>query len=171
MSTSMLFLANCAGVRELEMTDAETAAGSRLGMEDSSRYYAPLQVEDLAGIAPDSPVFWAGNPPLSTEPCTPLSTPETDEANEESVSARLQVISGYRIQIFAGREQRPALAVKKEAENRFKLPVYLAYEAPQYKIRIGDFITREEATEFCQQVRAEGFRDAWIVKSNVQVYR
>ena len=49
--------------------------------------------------------------------------------------------------------------------------VYLIFESPQYKVRIGDFTDREEAIRFCNLLRKESYPDAWVVKSNVNVYR
>jgi hypothetical protein len=58
--------------------------------------------------------------------------------------------SGYRIQVFMGgnpREARSEATVKQTAIlSEFpELSAYLLYEAPNWRLLVGDFMTREEA--------------------------
>jgi hypothetical protein len=75
----------------------------------------------------------------------------------------------YRIQIFTSKlygEARHAMTV---AEEIFDRNVFLDYEVPYYKVRVGSFRQREEAEEYLQRVKAAGYPDAWIVIVNVGV--
>ena len=60
------------------------------------------------------------------------------------------LMPGYRIQVFAGNNQRTS---KNEAESKEKqiqelfpdTPTYVLYNAPFWRLRVGDYITYEEA--------------------------
>lgn len=67
---------------------------------------------------------------------------------------------GYRIQIFADNNQRTAkneaVARERNVSARFPdLGCYLSYKAPTWRMRVGDFATREEAVEMMQQLKKE----------------
>jgi hypothetical protein len=48
--------------------------------------------------------------------------------------------------------------------------VYVVYDAPTYKVRIGDFATRLEAKNALEQIQAKGFTNAWLVPDNVVLH-
>lgn len=64
-----------------------------------------------------------------------------------------QTTSGYRVQVFSSNQQRTAKteAFKTEKMIKEQFPdegVYVNYTSPFWKVRVGDFKTREEAAEF-----------------------
>jgi len=66
-------------------------------------------------------------------------------------------ISGYRVQVFSSNVQRTAKAeafrIKALMEEKFQeRGVYESYSAPFWKVRIGDFRTREEAQELLAEL-------------------
>jgi hypothetical protein len=64
-----------------------------------------------------------------------------------------QTIPGYRIQIYFGGVRPKAAEVKIEFTQRHPaVPAYLTYNAPNYKVRVGDFRTRLEATKFMKSI-------------------
>ena len=74
----------------------------------------------------------------------------------------VQITDGYRVQIYASNNQ---LVAKKEAtelqmqiENTIDMPVYIVSEPPFWKVRVGDFLTREEANA-CKNSLLELFPD------------
>ena len=65
---------------------------------------------------------------------------------------------GYRIQVFMGSNPNSARgeASSKQTSINAAFPTYatyLTYEAPNWKLSVGDFLTREEATVFKQQLQ------------------
>jgi hypothetical protein len=78
-----------------------------------------------------------------------------------------QMVQGYRIQLIATTDENRAREIKKNAMLKLKEKVYLVFEAPNYKIRVGDCTTRDEAKAIQQDALANGFSDAWIVQSKV----
>lgn len=78
-----------------------------------------------------------------------------------------EMIQGFRIQLLATTDENQARDAKKRAIFKFQTGVYLVFEAPHYKLRIGDCATKQEAEELKKEAYRNGFRDAWIVPSKV----
>ncbi len=77
---------------------------------------------------------------------------------------------GYRVQICAVTDEQKARVIQQEAILNFiDENVYLKYDAPYYKVRIGDFLTRRDAEQFKKIVISRGFNDAWVVRTKVKV--
>jgi len=62
-------------------------------------------------------------------------------------------MSGYRVQVFSSNTQRTAKseAFKKEKQIKEVFPeqgVYVNYNSPFWKVRVGDFRTQEQARKF-----------------------
>lgn len=70
----------------------------------------------------------------------------------------------YRVQIFTSRLYNEARLEKILAEEIFNFPIYLDYEVPYYKLRVGDFLTRGEAENFIPETKAIGYRSAWVAR-------
>lgn len=75
----------------------------------------------------------------------------------------------YRVQVFTSRLYTEASREKAIAEEIFNLPVYLDYEVPYYKLRVGDFTTRGEAEDMLPEIKAIGYRNAWVARVILQV--
>lgn len=61
-------------------------------------------------------------------------------------------MSGWRVQVFAGNNQRSSKeeAFKKETEIKLsfpELPTYVQYTAPFWRLRVGDFRTYKDASD------------------------
>jgi hypothetical protein len=86
---------------------------------------------------------------------TPGNRPNTSSGTFDFVER-----SGYRIQVFMGNDPSTARseAFSRQTSIRNAFPdiaTYLSYEAPNWKLLAGDFLTREEAAVFKQQLQKE----------------
>ncbi|HHE55048.1 MAG TPA: SPOR domain-containing protein [Caldithrix abyssi] len=113
---------------------------------------------------------------ISNQPMESLTfQPANREQNTESIPDSLiiyQEADGFRVQIFAGRNVETATMTKTKALADFepyKQKVYFIFEAPFYKIRIGDFTDRNKAEKARELARKLGYREAFVVKSKVRV--
>lgn len=78
-------------------------------------------------------------------------------------------IDGYRLQISYTDVREEAYKGKAAMYREFpELKSYVEYEQPYYKLRIGDFRTRLEATYYLQQVILL-YPGAFIVKDKVKL--
>jgi len=75
----------------------------------------------------------------------------------------------YRVQIFTSRVYGDARRAARVAEEIFDQPVYVEYEVPNYKVRVGGFGGRYDAEDYQQKAKAAGYRNAWVVMVNVGI--
>jgi rare lipoprotein A len=75
--------------------------------------------------------------------------------------------SGYRVQIFASSDRTKAEAAAAEARQKFTETVYVEFEAPLYKVRVGDCATRYEAETLKEKAGSQGYDGAWIAETQV----
>ena len=81
---------------------------------------------------------------------------------------------GYRIQVFSDRNQRTAKgeALSKERNIKASFPdmgTYISYDAPSWRLRVGDFRTREEAKVQLDELRElfPGYANEMIIVVDV----
>ena len=64
----------------------------------------------------------------------------------------VQEMNGYRVQVFSSNQQQSAknraLLLQQDLSGQLKEPVYAISEPPFWKVRIGNFLTREEANDY-----------------------
>lgn len=86
-------------------------------------------------------------------------------------------IQGFRTQVFSGNDQRRSKdeAFKKEKEIKELFPTvttYVSYNAPFWKLRVGDYRTHEEAYRMLR-ILMEAFpefkKEMYIVKEEVMI--
>lgn len=103
-------------------------------------------------------------PPSDTVPLDKRASLIT--ANDE---AKKSTAPGYRVQLFSTTDYYAALRARNEALIRFDREIYFDFESPYYKIRMGDFINRQEAEAVKDQARQFGYHEAWVVQTIVFV--
>ena len=60
---------------------------------------------------------------------------------------------GYRVQIYYGYDRAKATEIKIDFMQRYpKIQTYMTYVRPQYRVKAGNFRTREEAAELYKEV-------------------
>ncbi len=78
-------------------------------------------------------------------------------------------IDGYRVQICAIAEEDQARSIQREAMLRFMdQNVYLRYDNPYYKVRVGDCLSRYDAEQLQNLAVEKGFTDAWVVRTRIK---
>ena len=85
------------------------------------------------------------------------------EVNEQNL------VSGYRIQIYFGGDRSKATSIKGQflSSKGPKISAYETYDAPNFKIRIGDFRTRLEAHRYLKEIKGE-FPSSFIIESEIE---
>ncbi len=97
---------------------------------------------------------------------------------DEAVNGKkdLVEIDGYRVQIFSSNKQQTAKAAALEMEEQMKDQInqtmYVQYQSPFWKVRIGDFRTYDEAKEYKKKL-VQQFPDlqgnTYIVRDKILV--
>ena len=90
-----------------------------------------------------------------------------------------QTREGYRVQIMASDQQGSATRVENEARSWWQnnrnaapavlandFPVFVIFQSPYYKVRVGNFINRSEADQAVTFLR-QMYPDAWVVRDQI----
>ena len=83
------------------------------------------------------------------------------------VDTSLKEMNGFRVQVFATRFSHSADSIKAVLDEKVNDDVSIIFDAPVYKIRVGNFVTRNEAENMKINLVKFGYDAAWIVRSKV----
>ncbi len=75
--------------------------------------------------------------------------------------------SGYRIQLVFG-SRGDVQKAKSKFYGRYDLPAYEDYLAPNFRLRVGDFMTKLQAEKMLSELK-KSFPGAYIVKDKIEV--
>jgi hypothetical protein len=145
-----IFLLACAGSKEVIREDVDPEI---VLVYDES--FDPLSLED------DDIVIGIESSAIDSEGGT---------SNKSQDAITIKEINGFRIQILATNDISKASLFELEAAERFKFEghkTYLLFEAPLYKIRVGDCKTRQEADKLRDLAKKYGYREAFLVKTKI----
>ena len=96
---------------------------------------------------------------------------ESAKKTEKKEDTQIQTeVDGYRVQLLATRSIESATLIKQKAEEQFRpynYKVYWSFEAPFYKIRIGDVLKRTDAETIRDLAKSLGYDQAFPVRSKV----
>lgn len=79
------------------------------------------------------------------------------------------VVTGYRVQLVQTTAPDEAKNVEREAIFRFNEEVYRVFDAPFYKVRVGDFVNWYDAEKLQKLAIQKGFREAWVIRTKINL--
>ncbi|UCF63741.1 MAG: SPOR domain-containing protein [bacterium] len=147
----------CASSKKEKVEPGVPEASDRL---DES--FDPLSLDD------DDIAFKTSQPQTVKE--APVYLPLEKPTDLEDIPVENIEIGGFRIQLLSTKDLESATRAKAIAMEQFedvRVKFYLEFDSPYYKVRLGDFQSREEAEDIREVVRSRGYPKAWIVKSKV----
>ena len=71
----------------------------------------------------------------------------------------------FRLQIFESTESSIARAEAKRFQNILGDTVYIDFETPLYKLRIGNFPNRKQAENAIPSIESLGVKDPWVIRT------
>ena len=87
---------------------------------------------------------------------------------DQLTSAPPETLQGFRVQLLATNNYDEANTTRNTLIQSFpEMWIYLIFESPTYKIRIGDFANRAEAKTLLDQFQSQGYKKAWIVPDQI----
>ena len=81
---------------------------------------------------------------------------------------RITTQEGYRLQIFESSSVEETNRTLRKFERSLKDSIYMVFEAPLYKLRLGNFVTKKEAEEQKATLNKKGYKNIWIVRSRIE---
>ncbi|WP_344821670.1 hypothetical protein [Rurimicrobium arvi] len=86
-----------------------------------------------------------------------------------SVSGSIRSAHGFRIIIYSGIDRNKATSTKVDFMRRYPgIRVYMSYALPQYRVKVGDFLSRGEASGLYLQLNKQ-YSPCMIVPDIVEI--
>ena len=144
----VLFVCGCATERPLQKKAATSTGKER----------AEGQLEAIP--PPVNPQKKVASPAETTPSYVQQEAPTKVEESD--------IASGYRVQIFASSSIEKAEEVAAKTKSLFTERIYVEYSAPLYRVRIGNFTSKEEALQFRDKIVQSGYEGAWVVEALIE---
>ncbi len=95
----------------------------------------------------------SGSVVVQKDPRIDMLVKKQIQINEETTREARSHIPGYRIQIINSSDRNKIFAAKTKIYQQYpELKPYLIYQAPNYKLKVGNFKTSEEAEPYLNQL-------------------
>lgn len=77
----------------------------------------------------------------------------------------------YRVQLLTTNTYSEGRRVLRVAEEIFDQPVFLDYDLPNFKLRVGSFATSRDAEAYLKRATDAGYQNPWVVAVPAQMHR
>ena len=95
--------------------------------------------------------------------------PREDLKNSNNKPDSTQVIvEGFRVQVLATSTRENAEQLRRTLVTLYTEDIYIIFEAPNYKVRMGNFIDRRNAETLRQILVKSGYPSAWIIRTRIE---
>ena len=92
------------------------------------------------------------------------------DINEETTRENRRTAPGYRILVINSNDRKKVFAAKAKIYQLYpELKPYLLYQAPYYKLKVGNFRTKEEAEEYRVELSRDFPSGLYIVRDIIEV--
>ena len=108
------------------------------------------------------------NPPNFPNVVLPsFSSEEIDKKDNLDLSSDL--VKGYRVQIIISQNENELKEIQESLMQSVDQKIYIIFELPNYKLRVGNFLNRKEAENFQKKIVRLGYRTAWVVPTMIEM--
>lgn len=158
MVCAIALFMSCAGTQKVVTTSAAVSTAAVEEKHELDESFDPMTLGDF-----NMEVHESGGTSIQVVSADDLlkGAPAPDAADSSDE------IDGFRVQLFSTRDEEEARSILRNAVISFSEQVYREYHNPYYKIRVGDFKSRFEATQLQEKAIQMGFHEAWVVRSMV----
>jgi hypothetical protein len=113
------------------------------------------------------PSDFADNPPNLPNIVLP-SFEDNDDLEVSEDSILINTIKGYRIQVAISQDEMDLVLIEEKLKTVIKEKIYIKFELPNYKLRIGNFDSRKKAESYRKKIINLGYRSAWVVPTLIE---
>ena len=92
---------------------------------------------------------------------SPFSIDSQMVIQEEPDSIQI-IIEGFRVQVLATRDQVNGERLRNKLSESFLEKIYIIFESPNYKVRMGNFIDRRDAETLRRSLAKKGYPSASV---------
>ncbi len=98
------------------------------------------------------------------------ATPSTRPPVDKETATRTTTM-GFRVQIYSGSDRSEAYAEQARFKRLYRgIDTYVSYEEPNYRVKVGDFRSRNEAQDLMQGLRRQ-FNNVFVFTEEIFVYQ
>jgi len=98
----------------------------------------------------------------------PINSKNLSNQDSASLDSASIIVEGFRIQLFATRDRFNAEKFQIDFGKIYDKKIYVIFEAPNYKVRIGNFIDRNRAEKVRNEFSKKGYPSAWIIRTKIE---
>ena len=109
----------------------------------------------------------ADETPVTTDPLRQPAATMRQHGESVNATGTPAEIMGFRIHIGIFDKESEAKEFAKLNESKIDEKVYIIYEAPFFKVRVGDFINLKEAEEYVKYLKSIGFKSSWWIRTTI----
>lgn len=92
------------------------------------------------------------------------------QINEETTRANRRTMPGFRIQVINTNDRKVAIDTKTKVYQLYpELKAYIQYQSPYFRLKIGNFKTRQEAQEYLSGLSKDFLGNLFIVRDIIEV--
>jgi hypothetical protein len=111
-----------------------------------------------------------GSVVVHKDPRIELLVKKQIEINEFTTRNARRSAPGYRIQVVSTNDRNKAFTAKSTIYQQFpELKAYLLYQSPFYKLKVGNFLKREDAEEYITAIKQYFPSGVYIVRDVIEV--
>ena len=121
--------------------------------QDNSDFILP---SDFSDRKPDLPDIILPN----------FSDDDSDYSNSINVDG---LVKGYRVQVAISENQEDLIDIKDNLEKVIKEKIYIQFELPNHKLRVGNFSSRKKAELYRNKIVRLGYRSAWVIPTLIEL--
>ena len=99
---------------------------------------------------------------------SPLIPKMEKEKSENRTDTTQIIVEGFRVQVLATRTRENADQLRQILAEGYAEEIYIVFEAPNYKVRMGNFIDRRRAESLRQTLVKSGYPSAWIIRTRIE---
>ena len=107
---------------------------------------------------------------IHKDPRVDLLVKKQAQINEATTRDARRNIAGYRIQVINTSDRNAAILAKTKVYQLYpELKAYLLYQAPYFRLRVGNFKDKEEAEDYRKSLSREFPNSVFLVRDTVEV--
>lgn len=112
----------------------------------------------------------SGQVVVHKDPRLALLVKKQAQINEETTRDSRRTMPGFRIQIVNSTDRNNALSAKTRVYQLYpELKAYLQYQSPYYRLKVGNFKTRQEAGEYLKSLARDFSNNIFILRDTIEV--
>ena len=95
--------------------------------------------------------------------------PNFNDGSDYSNSINVDgLVKGYRVQVMISENQEDLIEVKDSLEKLIQEKIYIQFELPNYKLRVGNFSSRKKAELYRNKIARLGYRSSWVIPTLIE---